>query len=135
MRTVPRNDPPIAATAACSTTRYSSSPIGSNFSQPGRHDAVTSGSISDSHKRTGGIEVPAVGDQQEHGLAAQHAPPPVGIEGANRLADPRAAGPVMNGVAEPLEHEVEAPFGKLGGDPRQARREHEHLDPPLAARH
>src|ERR1051325_801782 len=71
--------------------------------------------------------VPAVADDERQCAMAEDAAGPGEVEGAQRVADPRAAGPVGHGVRHLTQRAVEVALAELARDARQARGEDERL--------
>ena len=89
--------------------------------------------------RLGGDErrvaaVPAVGHDDHDAARAQRPARPLLVERPEALADPRPAGPVVDGVGDPGERPVAVLVAQQPRDPRQPRPEHERLGAHLRRR-
>src|SRR6202521_5959262 len=77
--------------------------------------------------------VPAVAGDDHDRSMAEHAPRPLPVEGAERVADARATAEVVHALAHRFERPVEVTLAQQARDAGQPRREDESLD-ALAAR-
>ena len=75
--------------------------------------------------------VPAVRHDDDDARRPQRAACPVLVERAERLADPRPAGPVVDRIGDAREGPVAVAVAQQAGHPGQARPEHERLRPDL----
>ena len=76
-----------------------------------------------------GVAVEPVADDQHHRPLAQHPPRPDPVELGEAGADPRAAGPVLDHAADPLQRQVDVPVAQVAGDVGEPGPEQEAVHP------
>ena len=80
------------------------------------------------HER-GVAAIPAVGHDDDDAAGAERPPRPAQVEVAERLPDPRPAGPVVDAVGHAREGAVAIPVAEQARDAREPRPEDERLGP------
>src|SRR5215213_7871737 len=93
-------------------------------------DETAAGALQAGHltaEQFGVSPVPAITDDHHCGTGAEDAARPLIVEGLDRLADARAAGPVLDRADYVRQRGIDVPLAQLTGDPRQPSTKDEHL--------
>ena len=80
-----------------------------------------------------GIAVEPVADDQHHRTLAQYPARPHTVERLQARTDPRPSGPVLDGLADPGQRQVDVAVAQVAGDVGQARAEQERVHPVAVA--